>query len=139
MLTSTRSKMNKIAYTEFSSVKKGDSLLKLALNHAQNQGFSIENRREITDRHGLIGYLLLEGILLAREYIWGGIVSIHEKILKYAEENGDDILLYISRERKIFRLTPETIRWNALDVPENYRGGQLMVNFRLKSERNSFV
>jgi len=131
--------MNKIAYTEFSSVKKGDSLLRLALNHAKNRGFNIKTRRKLKDNHGLVGYLLPEGILMAREYIWDGIVSVHEKILKYAENNKTDILLYISRERKIFRLKPETIRWNALNVPENYRGGQLMVNFRLKSERNSFV
>jgi len=99
-------------------------LLRLALNHAKNRGFNIKTRRKLKDNHGLVGYLLPEG---------------HEKILKYAENNKTDILLYISRERKIFRLKPETIRWNALNVPENYRGGQLMVNFRLKSERNSFV
>lgn len=86
--------------------------------------------RTRSDRAGIICLEYPKFILVARRYIYRGIVSVHATIIQYCLDHKKIIIMYIDEDGQFYKLDPNNIKLNTTAV--NNRGGyseQLMMNF----------
>jgi len=105
-------------------------LLADAIKEAEKAGYKIQPMESVRDRIGRIAYRIPDAIVVAREYVWDRTVSIHDYIIKYADQKELTILLYIGRKQKLYALNPYCIIHG--DTWVNYRNGECMRNFYLE-------
>jgi hypothetical protein len=97
--------------------------------------FSILQRRtriiiedRLMDEHGIFAYLTNLGVLCARQYIWGSVVSCHKRIIYSALNINKPVIMYIANAGKFYAFQPkDLIEYGK----ENERGGVTFVNFNV--------
>lgn len=105
-------------------VKKGFGLLSFALRRSGKQ-----QTGHLNDSNGKFAYRLKDGILTARQYIYGNIVSAHKRAVISALNNKVPLIMYISNQDKFYQFNPETL---LKESEENIRGDEIMLNFNIK-------
>jgi len=86
--------------------------------------------REFKDSVGRIGFEIDTHIVMAKEYIYGWIVSFHKSLVKMAFEKNKKILLYVGKNDAFYEFLPA----NVFDKGTiNVRGHEEMLNIDIKS------
>ena len=105
-------------------VKKGNGLLSFALKRSGREPIS-----QLKDNSGIFAFRIKDGILTAKSYIYGNIVSSHKRAVISAYNSKLPLLMYIGNQDKFYRFNPETIIHNS---EENKRGKEIMLNWNIK-------
>jgi hypothetical protein len=90
------------------------------------------NGRALRNRRDKIGIICLEYpsfILVARRYVYQGIVSVHRTIINYARDNWKKIVMYVDETNSFFVFDPDEI---LAESTQNKRGpseSEIMENF----------
>lgn len=86
----------------------------------------IEN---LSDNNGVFGYLTEDCVLVAKNYIWGYLVSAHKRAVISAMNTKKPLVMYIGRNRVFYSFEPQNVLDNS---SENVRLGSVMLNFDVK-------
>jgi len=87
-------------------------------------GGSIIDR--LYDEVGTFALNLAKYILVAKDYIYGNIVSAHKRAVISAFNQNKEILMYIAQDEKFYKFNPRSI----LEYGnENVKGKALMINW----------
>jgi len=98
----------------------------LRLNKNLSRTFKDETKK-------VIGYGNEEFILVAKNYIYGNIVSCHKELLNIAKKEGIFLLMYINTNDKFYKFDPDECLSQSED---NFRGGIVMSNFKINLGKN---
>ena len=102
----------------------GMSLLNVAIEALH---CSIKGR--MMDDNGTYAYVLDDAVLVAKRYIYGYIVSAHEKAVKKARDNNLNLVMYIGNQNKFYSFNPSKVIEQS---HENVRGGSVMLNWSIR-------
>ena len=86
----------------------------------------------LKDSHGTYGYRFGHYVLLAKDYIYGNIVSVHRKALGIALTNSIPILLYINDADAFYEFDPQELLKVTNQEDDNVKGQEIMRNFSIK-------
>jgi hypothetical protein len=81
------------------------------------------------DSVGIFAYETQNYILVARNYIYGFIISIHKSLVETASMKKKPILVYIDRPNKFYMVEADEILEN--NTP-NVRGDEVFLNFDIR-------
>ncbi len=87
----------------------------------------IEDR--LKDDKGMFAINTNKGVLVAKKYIYGYIVSAHMRAVVSAYNQRKRLILYIDDIRKFYSFKPDEILRNS---EENIRGKAVMLNWNIK-------
>lgn len=93
------------------------------------------NGRALRTRRDKIGIICLEYptfILVARRYVYQGIVSVHRTIVHYARDNLKKIVMYVDTENGFFVFDPTQILSTSTPNTRGYSESEVMENFPFK-------
>lgn len=87
-------------------------------------------QKQLKDSHGVYGLCYSQFILLAREYIFGYIISVHKDSIAEAIRRRVPLVIYIKEAKTFYVVEPEVIL--SEKITENQKGRAEMVNFSVK-------
>ena len=85
-------------------------------------------QQKLADEHGTFGYITDRGILVAKKYIYGNIVSAHKFAVYSAMNNELPLIMFIKNVDKYYKFEPREIIANS---DENEKGGAKMLNWEI--------
>ena len=83
----------------------------------------------LEDEVGTFALNLPQYILVAKDYIYGDIVSAHKRAVISAQNQGKELLMYIAQDQKFYKFDPESILYYG---KENMKGKALMSNWNIQ-------
>lgn len=94
------------------------------------KGFICESpTRAMTDSIGTFAYVYRDFIMVAKQYIFGDVVSCHYKVVEEAQKNHIGILMFISDIERFYLFDAiEVIREGKI----NFKGDAKMINFSIR-------
>lgn len=90
------------------------------------------NGRALRTRKDKIGIICLEYpsfVLVARRYVFQGIVSVHRTIINYTKDNFKKIVMYVDEENGFFVFDPAQILKESTPNTRGYSESEIMENF----------
>ena len=106
-------------------VTKGkDNILWEAFQKMQPSAIELK----LSDEDGLFGIVTDKGVLVAKRYVYGDIVSCHQRAVFSALNQKKDLIMYIKDEDKFYKFNPITI---LIYSETNKRGNSIMRNFNI--------
>lgn len=93
------------------------------------------NGRALRTRRDKIGIICLEYqsfILVARRYVYQGVVSVHRTVVYYARDNLKKIVMYVDTENGFFVFDPTQILLDSTANTRGYSESEIMENFSFK-------
>lgn len=88
-------------------------------------------RGKLSDSHGTYAYRFGHLLLVAKDYVYGDIVSVHKQAVAVAIEYHIPIWMYMG-DGKTYEFDPEEIMRSTTRADENSKGSALMLNFSIK-------
>jgi hypothetical protein len=85
----------------------------------------------LSDNYGVFGYCTKFGVLVARSYIYGFVVSCHTRCLYSAMSFKVPLLMYIDKIDKFYAFSPREILEDSESF-RNVRGDSEMINFSIR-------
>ena len=85
----------------------------------------------LKDNDGVFALDTEKGILTAKRYIYGNIVSCHKRAVFSAINQDKKLIMYIGDVGAFYTFNPAEI-WNRKNHEENKRGDNIMMNFNIK-------
>ncbi len=83
----------------------------------------------LSDDNGVFGYVTNNCVLVAKNYIWGNLVSAHKKAVISSINTNKKLVMYIGRNKAFYSFEPHEILNNS---EENTRLGSVMLNFNIR-------
>ena len=84
---------------------------------------------KLSDEKGVFALNTDRGVLCAKKYVYGNIVSSHKRAVVSAANQNKKLVMYIKTANKFYQFNPfEIIR----DGMENIRGNAKMLNWNIK-------
>jgi hypothetical protein len=123
---------------DLESVKSMDSLLVLAFKRLKRWKTNLTLEAKLKDDVGVFAYDTNYGILTAKKYIWGFLVSCHKRILYSSLNQKKKIIMYIADNGKYYIFEPKEILKDKQTVT-NLRNEIEMVNFNIKLGKRFFL
>jgi len=87
-------------------------------------------QERLEDSHGLYGLRYGHFILLAKDYVYGDIISVHKEAVAIAIKHEVKLLIYLASSNSFYSFRPEDILKN--HEGENRKGTARMLNFTIK-------
>ena len=87
-------------------------------------------QKQLRDSHGVYGLAYGHFILLARDYIYGFIISVHKDAVAEAIKRRIPLVIYIKDAKTFYKVEPEDVLKHKID--ENQKGRAEMINFSVK-------
>jgi len=108
-------------------VRRSGNILSQALELLNTSSYS-----RMSDSFGTFAYDTEQGILVAKSYIYGNIVSAHKRAVIQAHEKAKPLLMFIASVNKIYSFDPVRVIQNS---EENRRGASVMLNWNIRLGR----
>jgi len=84
-----------------------------------------EKYRLLKDEHGKYAYLFDDYVLVAKNYEWNGIVSVHKKAWDKCKDLNRILVMFIASPGGLFKFDLKKVRGSY----PNLRDGETMINF----------
>ena len=84
----------------------------------------------LLDAHGSYAFVYSQFILLAREYVYGYVISVHKDAMAEGIRRRIPLLIYIATANTFYEVNPEQILKEKID--ENQKGRAEMINFNIR-------
>jgi len=81
------------------------------------------------DTHGVFAFETEDFVVVAKDYIYGWVISAHEQIIKYALNTKKPLLMFINENSKFYKFSPSEI---LKEGTKNRRGDSTFINFDIK-------
>jgi len=107
-------------------------LLRLAIAKLHRAKLWSYPKEVLKDTHGEYAYRNGHYLVLAKEYVFGDIISFHKTAIAKAIEHQIKMLLYLKDTDAFYEFDPEEILRNTTEYDENVKGKALMLNFPMK-------
>lgn len=92
-------------------------------------------QERLEDSHGLYGLRYHHFILLAKDYVYGDIISVHKEAMIKAMQHEVKLLIYLASSNSFYTFKPEDILKN--NEGENRKGRATMLNISFSSAQGS--
>lgn len=112
-------------------IKSEQGILVKALHLMKDKIPTLVIEHKLSDKHGVFGYLTNRGIVVAKSYIYGYILSCHTRALYSALNFRKPLIMYIEQSKRFYSFSPREVLEDG-DSFRNIRGDAEMVNFTVK-------
>jgi hypothetical protein len=105
-------------------------ILKDAVWELYKRNIVMHPREVLKDSHGTYGYRYNHFIIVAKDYMYGNIISCHREAVLKASLYHIQIMMWIDQFKKFYVFDPEDILKD--NEGTNWKGSSEMLNFSIK-------